>query len=119
MKYLKRSILTLAIAVIPFHSYVNGCGGDYYDYMNYYNLFDQLLLENKGLQPFLLTTDYAFYGEDTNPDAEQQPDENLNAWMTFFKKNNTLQEMDTTAARRKYKRMDDIFQEEQNPSGHE
>lgn len=86
MKYLKRSILTLAIAVIPFHSYVNGCGGDYYDYMNYYNLFDQLLLENKGLQPFLLTTDYAFYGEDTNPDAEQQPDENLNAWMTFFKK---------------------------------
>ena len=95
MKYLKRSILTLAIAVIPFHSYVNGCGGDYYDYMNYYNLFDQLLLENKGLQPFLLTTDYAFYGEDTNPDAEQQPDENLNAWMTFFKKNNTLQEMDT------------------------
>lgn len=47
MKYLKRSILTLAIAVIPFHSYVNGCGGDYYDYMNYYNLFDQLLLENK------------------------------------------------------------------------
>ena len=74
MKYLKRSILTLAIAVIPFHSYVNGCGGDYYDYMNYYNLFDQLLLENKGLQPFLLTTDYAFYGEDTNPDAEQQPD---------------------------------------------
>ena len=94
MKYLKRSILTLAIAVIPFHSYVNGCGGDYYDYMNYYNLFDQLLLENKGLQPFLLTTDYAFYGEDTNPDAEQQPDENLNAWMTFFKKNNTLQGMD-------------------------
>jgi len=94
MKYLKRSILTLAIAVTPFHSYVNGCGGDYYDYMNYYNLFDQLLLENKGLQPFLLTTDYAFYGEDTNPDAEQQPDENLNAWMTFFKKNNTLQGMD-------------------------
>ena len=45
MKYLKRSILTLAIAVIPFHSYVNGCGGDYYDYMNYYNLFDQLLME--------------------------------------------------------------------------
>ena len=34
MKYLKRSILTLAIAVIPFHSYVNGCGGDFYDYMN-------------------------------------------------------------------------------------
>ena len=33
MKYLKRSILTLAIAVTPFHSYVNGCGGDYYDYM--------------------------------------------------------------------------------------
>ena len=59
MKYLKRSILTLAIAVTPFHSYVNGCGGDYYDYMNYYNLFDQLLLENKGLQPFLLTTDFS------------------------------------------------------------
>lgn len=95
MKHLKRSILTLAIAAIPFHSYVNGCGGDFYDYMDYYNLFDQLLLENKGLQPFLLTTDYAFYGEDTNPDSEQQPDENLNAWMTFFKKNNTLKEMDT------------------------
>ena len=95
MKHLKRFIATLAITVLPFHSYVNGCGGDFYDYMNYYNLFDQLLLENKGLQPFLLTTDDAFYGEDMNPDGE------------------------TTAARRKYKRMDDIFQEEQNPSGHE
>ena len=69
MKHLKRFIATLAITVLPFHSYVNGCGGDFYDYMNYYNLFDQLLLENKGLQPFLLTTDDAFYGEDMNPDG--------------------------------------------------
>ena len=94
MKHLKRFIATLAITVLPFHSYVNGCGGDFYDYMNYYNLFDQLLLENKGLQPFLLTTDDAFYGEDMNPDGkQQQPDENINAWMTFFKKNKTLQDM--------------------------
>ena len=94
MKHLKRFIATLAITVLPFHSYVNGCGGDFYDYMNYYNLFDQLLLENKGLQPFLLTTDDAFYGEDMDPDGkQQQPDENINAWMTFFKKNKTLQDM--------------------------
>lgn len=36
MKHLKRFIATLAITVLPFHSYVNGCGGDFYDYMNYY-----------------------------------------------------------------------------------
>lgn len=90
MKHLKRSILTLAMAILPFHSYINGCGGDYFDYMGYYNIFDQLLLENKGLRPFLLTTDKAFYLTETD---KEQHDENLTAWMAFFKTNNILQNM--------------------------
>ena len=47
MKHLKRFIATLAITVLPFHSYVNGCGGDFYDYMNYYNLFDSFFSRTK------------------------------------------------------------------------
>lgn len=92
MKYLKRSILTLAMAALPFQSYIKGCGGDYLEYTAYYNLFDQLLLENKGLRPFLVTLDAGFY--DTESDSKNElPDENLNAWMAFLKKNNLLQSM--------------------------
>lgn len=97
MKHLKRVILTLALAALPFQSYIKGCGGDYFDYMDYYNLFDQLLLENEGLRPFLLTTDDAFYTTETADGidtSKELPDENLNAWIAFFKKNGILQEMD-------------------------
>lgn len=92
MKYLKRFILTLAMAAMPFYSYIKGCGGDYFESMNYYNLFDQLLLENKGLRPFLVTLDSGFY--ETESDSKNElPDENMDAWMAFFKKNNLLQGM--------------------------
>ena len=85
MKHLKRTILTLLVATVPFQSYINGCA-DYSEFGSYYNLFDQLLLENKGLRPFLLTMDTGYYEtEETNVEL---PNENLNAWATFFKKNN-------------------------------
>ena len=85
MKHLKRSILALAMAVLPFHSHINGCAY-YSENDNYYNLFNQLLLENRGLRPYLLTLDEAFYATETNSDS--LPDENLNAWTSFFKKSN-------------------------------
>lgn len=85
MKYVKRMIIALALAASPLQPSMYGCGffdpdGDYY------NLFDQLLLRNQGLRPFLLT-----YYTNLYPVEEQIPDENLIAWMTFFEKNNLMQ----------------------------
>lgn len=85
MKYFKQIIIALALAASPFQSSVYGCM-DYDLDAEYYNLFDQLLLKEKGLHPYLLTLYSGLYITD-----EQVPDENITAWMAFFKKHNLFQ----------------------------
>ncbi|MCD8184718.1 MAG: hypothetical protein LUE99_18435 [Bacteroides sp.] len=91
MKQAQRYLLLFALALIPFHSPLNGCGWWYGEDEIYYNLFDQLLLTNEGLRPFLLTGEPGFFLTDTDI-----PDENIDAWMAFIAKDRKLQKMDRT-----------------------
>lgn len=86
MKYIKHSLLAFILVASSLYSYTYACGGYYNPNEEYYNLFDQLLLKEKGLRPYLLTMESGLYitGE------EEMPDENLNAWMEFFRKNRLL-----------------------------
>ncbi len=85
MKYFKKIIIALVLAASPFQSSIYGCM-DYDPDQDYYNLFDQLLLKEKGLHPYLLTLYSGLYQTD-----EQAPDENIAAWMAFFKKHHLFQ----------------------------
>ena len=92
MKRLQRCLLLLALALIPFRSSINGCGWWYGEDEIYYNLFDQLLLKNEGLRPFLLTGEPGFFQTDTDI-----PDENIDAWMAFISNDRSLQKLDKAA----------------------
>lgn len=92
MKRNKRYLLLFALALIPFHSSINGCGWWYSEDEVYYNLFDQLLLQEKGLRPFLLTGEPGFFKTET-----ELPDENINAWMTFIGSDRKLRNLDKSA----------------------
>lgn len=51
-------ILSLFLTIKSF-----ACGGDYYESMNFYNLFSQENISNKTFYPFLRTNDAVFYGQ--------------------------------------------------------
>lgn len=88
MKHFKHILLALALAAYPFQSTVYGCV-DYDPDSDYFNLFDQLLLKEKGLHPYLLTLNY----NGTYYSNEEVPDENLHAWIEFLKKNKLMQRL--------------------------
>ena len=88
MRYFKQIIIALALTASSFQSDLYGCA-DFDPDGDYYNLFDQLLLKEKGLHPYLLTLYNGLYTTD-----EEIPDENISAWMAFFKKNNLFQGAD-------------------------
>lgn len=75
----KRYFLLFVLALIPFHSSINGCGWWYEEDEMYYNLFNQLLLKEEGLRPFLLTATPGFFDTETN-----LSDENIDAWISFI-----------------------------------
>ena len=77
---------------MPFHSSVNGCGWSYSEDEIYYNLFDQLLLKEEGLKPFLLTGEPGFFQTGTN-----LSDENIDAWMAFIGNDRKLRNLDKQA----------------------
>lgn len=86
MKHFKHIILALALAIYPFQSKVYGCF-EFDPDSDYFNLFDQLLLKEEGLRPYLLTLRF----NETYMFNEDAPDENLNAWIAFLKKNKLMQ----------------------------
>ncbi|WP_306353150.1 hypothetical protein [Flavobacterium sp. '19STA2R22 D10 B1'] len=59
---------------------MNACGGDWDEDYYYYNLYDQLLIKDKSITPFLLTYNNGFYSTGTENDT---PDENIQAWKKF------------------------------------
>lgn len=89
MKPYKRYFLLFAFAFIPFHSSINGCGWWYEEDETYYNLFNQLLLKEEGLRPFLLTATPGFFETETN-----LSDENIEAWMSFIGSDEQLRTLD-------------------------
>lgn len=89
MKPYKRYFLLFAFAFIPFHSPINGCGWSYEEDEMYYNLFNQLLLKEEGLRPFLLTATPGFFETETN-----SSDENIEAWMSFIGSDEQLRTLD-------------------------
>lgn len=92
MKSNKRYLLLFALALMPFHSHINGCGWWYSEDEVYYNLFDQLLLQEKGLKPFLLTGEPGFFETKT-----ELPDENIDAWMAFIGSDRKLRNLEKAA----------------------
>lgn len=89
MKPYKRYFLLFAFAFIPFPSPINGCGWSYEEDEMYYNLFNQLLLKEEGLRPFLLTATPGFFETETN-----LSDENIEAWMSFIGSDEQLRTLD-------------------------
>ena len=92
MKRNKRYFLLFILVLMPFHSSVNGCGWSYSEDEIYYNLFDQLLLKEEGLKPFLLTGEPGFFQTGTN-----LSDENIDAWMAFIGNDRKLRNLDKQA----------------------
>lgn len=88
----KRYFLFFALALIPFHSSINGCGWSYEEDEMYYNLFNQLLLKEEGLRPFLLTATPGFFQTETD-----LSDENVDAWMSFMNSDEQLRNLDKQA----------------------
>lgn len=92
IKIHKRYLLLFALAWMPFHSSINGCGWWYEEDEMYYNLFNQLLLKEKGLRPFLLTATPGFFETETT-----LSDENIDSWMSFLKHDRQLENLDKQA----------------------
>lgn len=90
MKLYKRYFLLFAFAFIPFHSSINGCRWWYEEDETYYNLFNQLLLKEEGLRPFLLTATRGFFETETT-----LSDENIEAWMSFIGSDEQLRTLDS------------------------
>lgn len=86
----KINIIVLLFAV--FLSVKSNACSWYSEDATFYNLFDQQLISDKSLQPFFLTYDYTFYGEDTYTEDNyegRQPaipvvDYNILEWRNYF-----------------------------------
>lgn len=81
--FYQRIGLLLVMVFIPFRATVIGCGYYWDPDESYYNLFDQLLIKEAGLRPFLLTMSPDFYTAVEDVEA----DENMNAWIKYTQNN--------------------------------
>lgn len=78
-----RYYLLFFVFCIPVETFMNACGGgDWDSESTYYNLYDQLLIGDKSLSPFLLTYSNSFFGEQYD-DKITTGDENIAAWKKF------------------------------------
>lgn len=81
--FYQRIGLLLVMALIPFRATVIGCIWSLEPDEAYYNLFNQLLIKEASLRPFLLTMSPDFY----NAEQDIEADENMNAWIKYTQNN--------------------------------
>lgn len=82
---MKKYILALLFLAVVFNK-TNACSWSSED-GTFYNLFDQNLISDKSLQPFFLTYDETFYGNNSYDDAPNSTDEidyNILEWKKYF-----------------------------------
>lgn len=90
---MKKYILVLLLTSILINK-TNACSWSSED-GTFYNLFDQQLISDKSLQPFFLTYDYTFYGDNLYEEALPAApviDYNIVEWRKYF--DNQLSESD-------------------------